>query len=497
VNHFKLLVFSLILFLFSACKKSADTFNTSSSNPVPVLLSVSPNNIVAGSTDFSLTVTGSGFVNGSVVKWNNTALNSSFIDATHLSATVPASAIAVAGTAALTIFSPGPGGGTSNYLTFTISGNAASPVINSILPDNANAGSGPFTLVVDGAHFTNSSVINWNGTALTTTFVSNSQLSATIPGAFVLNTGTAAVIVSNTLPIAGNSNAVNFVIHPVPTGKKILFDASHAETAGNADWVIDEDASNPQRIPSPAASSVSSSTPETYWTGALSSWAIALVNQGNVVETLPVGTSISYGNSANAQDLSNYDVFVVDEPNRAFTNEEKTAILNFVSNGGGLFMVADHTQSDRDFDGWDSPAIWNDLMMNNSIQTNPFGFSIDLANFSGVSTNVSSSGGNIILNGTQGNVVQLEYNNGTSATLTPSANPDVKGLIWQSSVTQTNNNVLCLSSTYGNGRVFFIGDSSPLDDGTGDAGNVLFASWTNYSHANLFMNATLWLARLQ
>src|ERR1700704_3757237 len=94
-----------------------------------------------------------------------------------------------------------------------------------------------------------------------------------------------------------------------------LFDASHAETAGNADWVIDEDNSTPQRIPTPAQSGITASTPETFWTGALSSWGIALVKAGNTVETLPAGTSITYGVATNAQDLSNYDVFIVDEPN--------------------------------------------------------------------------------------------------------------------------------------------------------------------------------------
>jgi len=36
---------------------------------------------------------------------------------------------------------------------------------------------------------------------------------------------------------------------------------------------------------------------------------------------------ITYGNSSNPQDLSNYAVFVVDEPNIRFTSTEKTAIL--------------------------------------------------------------------------------------------------------------------------------------------------------------------------
>jgi hypothetical protein len=90
-----------------------------------------------------------------------------------------------------------------------------------------------------------------------------------------------------------------------PGGKKFLFDATKAETAGNADWVIDEDNGTPQRIPTPAQSTIVASTPETFWTGALSSWGIALVKAGNSVETLPSGTAITFGNASNPQDLAN------------------------------------------------------------------------------------------------------------------------------------------------------------------------------------------------
>ncbi|MGZ5503837.1 MAG: hypothetical protein ACXWGY_04175, partial [Chthoniobacterales bacterium] len=71
-----------------------------------------------------------------------------------------------------------------------------------------------------------------------------------------------------------------------------LFDATHAETAGNADWVIDED-SSPQRFPTPDQSTVTASTVETYWKGAISSWGIALVKRGHHVETLPSGVAIT------------------------------------------------------------------------------------------------------------------------------------------------------------------------------------------------------------
>lgn len=304
--------------------------------------------------------------------------------------------------------------------------------------------------------------------------------------------------------ISGGTNRINFDDFSVTSagttgggGKKFLFDATKAETAGNADWVLDQDA-GPQRIPTPLQSTITAGTPETYWTGAISAWGIALAKQGHTVETLPSGTAITYGNAGNPQDLSNYHVFVVDEPNIRFTATEKTAILSFISNGGGLFMISDHTVSDRNNDGWDSPAIWNDLMTNNGVVNNPFGFSIDLTNFSQLSSNVlSGNPTNPILHGSQGNVTQLDFHNGASLTLNPAANATVQGLIWKSSVTQNNSNLMSASSTYGSGRVYVVTDSSPVDDGTGAAGNNLFVGWSLYSHTPLFMNASLWLAKLQ
>lgn len=463
-------------------------------NP-PTLSSISPNSATAGGPAFSLAATGTNFTATSTVNWNGTALTTTFVSATSLTATVPAADIATAGTASITVSTSGVG--TSGALTFTINNNPA-PVLSSISPSTITAGSPAFTLTATGNSFISSSVIKWNGTALTTNFVSSTSLTATVPATNITTAGTATVTVFSPAPGGGTSAALTFTITAASTVKRFLFDATHAETAGNADWVIDEDNSVPQRIPTPAQSTITSSTPETYWTGALSSFGIALVKNGNSVETLPAGSGITYGNSSNAQDLSHYDVFVVDEPNTVFTAAEKTAILNFVSNGGGLFMVSDHNQSDRNNDGWDSPAIWNDLMSNNTVQTNPFGFTIDLANFSQTTSNVNSNpSGTPILSGSQGNVTQMQFNNGTSATMNPAINPTVKGLIWKTGVTQNNSNVMSLSSTFGNGRVFFVGDSSPLDDGTGAAGNTLFVSWPLLSHTQLFMNASLWLAKLQ
>lgn len=284
---------------------------------------------------------------------------------------------------------------------------------------------------------------------------------------------------------------------PTTTGKKFLFDAKHGQTFGNADWVIDQDNSVISQNPTPAQSNITSSTAETFWTGGISAWGIALAKLGHTVESLSGSASLTYGNSSNPQDLSYYDVFIVDEPNVLFTGTEKTAMIQFVQNGGGLFIVGNHNGSDRNNDGYDAPAIWNNFMTSNSLVSNPFGFSFNLVNLSQTTSNISTVSGNPILAGSQGNVTSIQYNNGTSMTMNPTANSTVTGLIWRSGVTRNNNNVFCLSSTYGNGgKVVAIGDSSPTDDGTGAPGDVLYNGWSALSHTRLLMNASLWLADL-
>ncbi|MDD2798642.1 MAG: T9SS type A sorting domain-containing protein [Bacteroidales bacterium] len=288
--------------------------------------------------------------------------------------------------------------------------------------------------------------------------------------------------------------AILFFITGEAATIKVLFDNTKAEQAGNADWVIDGNT----QLPSPAQSGITSSTAETYWGGALSAWGVDCAKKGYTVETLPTTGKITYGLSSNNQDLSKYNVFIICEPNSPFSETEKTAILNFVKNGGGLFMVSDHDVSDRNNDGWDSPHIWIDFLTSNSVQINPFGISFDLANISGTSTNIASLPKDSILHGPMGNVAEVAWFNGTTMTINKSINPSVVAQIFKSgSSTTGTSNVLFATARYGKGKVAAIGDSSPCDDGTGASGNNLFPGYfgdANGNHQLLLMNATIWLA---
>ena len=89
-------------------------------NPVPVVSSISPAYMSAGGAAFTLTVNGSGFVNGSTAYWGATALTTSYVSATQLAATVTAAEIGGEGVTAITVQTPAPGGGSSNALQFEV-----------------------------------------------------------------------------------------------------------------------------------------------------------------------------------------------------------------------------------------------------------------------------------------------------------------------------------------------------------------------------------------
>ncbi|MFE3164852.1 hydrolase [Streptomyces sp. NPDC059224] len=271
------------------------------------------------------------------------------------------------------------------------------------------------------------------------------------------------------------------------TTYRVLFDDGHAEEAGNADWIISTSKPDP-------LSQDSSPSSETDWTGALSSWGVALQKTGSY--SLKTATSaLTYGGSSTT-DLSKFDALVLPEPNTLFTTAEKTAIMNFVKNGGGLFMVSDHTGADRNNDGYDAVEIFNDLMTNNSVDsTDPFGFSIDTLDISSGYPAAISDSTNPVLHGSFGTVTKSLIADGTTATLKPSDNSAVKGLLYRSGYSG-NTGAFFATSTFGSGRVAFWGDTSPVDDGTGQSGNTLYDGWNDSGATNaaLALNATAWLA---
>jgi hypothetical protein len=105
------------------------------------------------------------------------------------------------------------------------------PFIQSLSPTATAPGGTDLTLTVDGVGFQSGSKVNWNKTALATTFVSAVQLTADVPAALTVAGTVGWVTVTNPAPGGGASNLLFF---PVTNGSAAAqFAASHF-TGGNA-----------------------------------------------------------------------------------------------------------------------------------------------------------------------------------------------------------------------------------------------------------------------
>jgi YVTN family beta-propeller protein len=89
-------------------------------NPVPSLSSISPSSTTAGSSDFTLTLTGSNFVKTSEIYFNNQQYSTTYKSSTQLETTIPANAVKTSGDYQVKVTNPSPGGGETSSLTFTV-----------------------------------------------------------------------------------------------------------------------------------------------------------------------------------------------------------------------------------------------------------------------------------------------------------------------------------------------------------------------------------------
>jgi large repetitive protein len=183
-------------------------FTLAGVNLQPVVGVLSPASATAGGPPFTLTLSGSNFTSGSVVSLNGSAMATAFSSATELQASIPASAIAVAGTPVVTVANPG--GNPSTVVTFTV--NNPIPQENQLSPTIAVPGSAALTLNVAGSNFNASSSVLINGAAQLTTYVSSTLLQATLPASDLAQGGTLNVVVKNPAPGGGITLPSTFTV---------------------------------------------------------------------------------------------------------------------------------------------------------------------------------------------------------------------------------------------------------------------------------------------
>jgi len=194
--------------------------------PAPSASSLSPSTVAAGSGPTTVTVTGVGFFVTSQITFDNAPAATTFVDSTHVRATLSAAQLASATTLAVRVVNPAPGGGTSSAVPFTVANGV--PTVSSFNPSSVVAGSPDTAVSIFGSGFVSSSSVRSNGQVVTSTYVNGGQLTATIPANHLLNAGSVAITVTNPSPGGGTSQAkhlsvgcdtsgVNFALGPVGT----------------------------------------------------------------------------------------------------------------------------------------------------------------------------------------------------------------------------------------------------------------------------------------
>ena len=160
---------------------------------------------------------------GQTVTINDTATGATIYYTTNgttptTSSSVYKGAITLSATETLQAIATANGYSTSAVATAAY--NIANPVpgIVSLSPATTTAGGAAFTLTINGSEFMTNSMVYWNGYALTTLYVSATQLTVQIPAAEIDNAGTITITVQTPLPGGGTSNAYQLEVNSANAG---------------------------------------------------------------------------------------------------------------------------------------------------------------------------------------------------------------------------------------------------------------------------------------
>jgi hypothetical protein len=194
-------------------------------NPVPHLTSVYPDSIFRGSANqspnngaYSFTLNGTGLAYGTQMTWNGQPVASTFNSPTQITVTGVTETQLQAGANQIGASLAGPGGGVSNMVTVNVYNPAPSSI--TISPSLLATGSPEKKIAIFGYGISPSSVLTWNGSVRSATYVAptppatNGYLEFLIEPAEMTQPAVIAVTLTNVGPGGGASAPARFVIQP-------------------------------------------------------------------------------------------------------------------------------------------------------------------------------------------------------------------------------------------------------------------------------------------
>lgn len=192
---------SLIVWFLLGCSSSVQNASTSNPTPVatPTVTSISPSKVGVGSGPVTLTVTGANFTAANVIQISGTAVATTFVSSTQLTAVVPAAQFNLSGQLAITV------SGAIASVPVSIEVDNPQPTITTLAPSTVTVGSSGNTVTITGTNFVTSSIVQANGTARTTTYISGTQLSFQLTAADMAAAGNINIAIVNPQPGGGTT----------------------------------------------------------------------------------------------------------------------------------------------------------------------------------------------------------------------------------------------------------------------------------------------------
>ncbi len=192
--------------LFSpGTRASGETFTTR-----PVLESVSPSSVLVGSSDFTVSVSGSNFVPGAVVLFGGLELPTLFHSDSQLESQVSANMVNTGGRTDIQVRNPR--GELSGLARFVITDDP--PRLMQINPSKTGTGAESLELSISGERFQHAAVAMVDGVEIATKFVSSNSLIAVLPSALLTRAVELKIIVVNA--DSNGSNSLPFTVENGP-----------------------------------------------------------------------------------------------------------------------------------------------------------------------------------------------------------------------------------------------------------------------------------------
>jgi len=189
---------------------TSDPVNVQINNPAPAISMLNPSEVTAGTAGLSVTVTGTGFFNDTILYVNGKSRPFTLLSKTELRVSLSTEDLEVGSYLQLTASNPAPGGGSSSPLVFTVLNPV--PSLSSINPSSIMAGSPGFTLALTGDGFVRTSLVSFNNQQVPTGYVNKNNIEATISADAIKTAGSYPVKVISPGPGGGETNSLAFIV---------------------------------------------------------------------------------------------------------------------------------------------------------------------------------------------------------------------------------------------------------------------------------------------